>query len=67
MNDGEMKMIELKFEVEEKEADALAQFLKRVGWSEVRGCAVDDEEAHFIQGGLYRLEDALNELGFDPR
>lgn len=46
---------------------ALAQFLKRVGWSEMRTCSVDDQECHWIRDALAEVRRALNEAGFDPR
>jgi hypothetical protein len=48
-------------------AQALAQFVKRVGWSEMRQNAVDDAEAYDIRLGLYQLQKALQEAGYDPR
>ena len=34
------------------QAMALAQFVKRVGWSEFRSNAVDDDEAYLIRQAL---------------
>jgi hypothetical protein len=48
-------------------AHALAQFVKRVGWSEMRQNAVDDAEAYDIRLGIYQLQKALQEAGYDPR
>jgi hypothetical protein len=49
------------------EALALAQFVKRVGWSEIRANAVDTEEAYMIRAAIYKLQTALAECGFAPR
>lgn len=54
-------------EMTDSQARALAQFVKRVGWSEMRGCAVDDEEAYLIRAALNTVREALLELGYNPR
>jgi len=46
---------------------SLAQFVKRVGWPEIRSNAVDDEEAEMIRAGLEYLRDALALSGYSPR
>lgn len=43
------------------EAHALAQFVKRVGWSEFRVNAVDDAEAYEIRAAVDALQRALAE------
>ncbi|WP_258866680.1 DUF7706 family protein [Citrobacter koseri] len=40
----------LSLELDDKEALALAQFVKRLTWSDLRGCAVDDERGVCHQG-----------------
>ena len=35
----------LSLRLDENETMALAQFVKRLSWSDLRGCAVSDEEA----------------------
>lgn len=59
--------VQLNIELTEIEAWELAQFVKRVGWSEFRGCAVDDSEAYLIRIAVYRLQVALGNAGFAPR
>ncbi len=49
------------------QASALAQFVKRVTWSEMRACAVDDDEAYTIRDALHQLDKALSEVGYSPR
>ena len=49
------------------EALALAQFLKRVGWTEWRGNAIDDDEDYRMRGACERVQKALAEVGFAPR
>ena len=46
---------------------SLAQFVKRVGWSEIRSNAVDGEEAEQVRAALEYLRDALAVAGFAPR
>jgi dissimilatory sulfite reductase (desulfoviridin) alpha/beta subunit len=49
------------------QALALAQFVKRVGWSEFRANAVDDNEAATIRSAVDALQKALVEAGYAPR
>jgi len=51
----------------EDTAWALAQFVKRVGWSEFRALAVDDAEAGRIRAAVDALQRALGEVGVAPR
>ena len=44
----------LSLRLDENETMALAQFVKRVSWSDLRGCAVSDEEAWVM-----RLDEAV--------
>ena len=46
---------------------SLAEFVKRVGWSEIRSNAGDDQEAEQIRAALEYLRDALALRGFSPR
>ncbi len=61
-----MEPIAIEFR-SENEAWALAQFVKRVGWSEMRGCAVDEAEAYAIRAAIDSLQKALAAAGFVPR
>ena len=54
-------------QIDDKLAQALAQFIKRVGWSEMRQNAVDDAEAYDMRDGLDQVRKALQEAGYDPR
>ncbi|RAW97495.1 MULTISPECIES: DUF7706 family protein [unclassified Photorhabdus] len=49
------------------EALALAQLAKRLNWSEIRACAVDDTEAWVIKAAIGRLQSALACHGYSPR
>lgn len=60
-------MVNLNFELDESQALALAQFVKRVGWSEIRENAVSDEEAYTMRYALGELAKALRESGYSPR
>jgi hypothetical protein len=46
---------------------ALAQFAKRVGWTDIRANTIDLEEAHEVREALHVLQKALAEEGFAPR
>ncbi len=54
-------------ELSDAEADALAEFLKRVGWQEWRQNAVDDAEAAFMRAACDKVRHALGDAGFAPR
>lgn len=43
-------------ELSHVETLALAQFFKRLSWREVRGCAVNDDEAHLICAAVAKLQ-----------
>lgn len=58
---------EISLSLEAGQALALAQFVKRVGWSEIRGNAVDDDEAYTMRDALGFLARALAEAGYAPR
>lgn len=49
------------------EAWALAQFLKRTGYSDYRAQAVSDDEAHAMREAGETLRRALAEQGYAPR
>lgn len=50
-----------------EEAMALAQLVKRLTWSDMRGCAVDDAETYVIRDAVGKLQDALGRAGYAPR
>jgi len=60
-------VVTVRLELETERALALAQFVKRVGWSELCENAVDDEEAYRMRDALGALARALAESGFAPR
>lgn len=63
-----MKGIETLFlELDDNEAMALAQFVKRLTWSEMRACAVSDDETYLMKDAISKLQKALSEGGYAPR
>lgn len=59
--------VQVSMELDDGPAWALAQFVKRVGWSEIRANAVDDDEAYAMRDGLAILQSALAAAGYSPR
>lgn len=62
-----MNAVTVTLELTPQEALALAQFVKRVGWSEFRQNAVDDDEAYVIRDAVDRVAAGLAEVGYSPR
>ncbi|SUB84228.1 Uncharacterised protein [Pragia fontium] len=63
-----MKTITLDhLQLTHSQAWALAQLVKRLSWSELRACAVSDDEAYEIKDAVHQLQNALAEAGFAPR
>ena len=56
----------VELELSEDEAWALAEFVKRVTWSEMRACAVDDDEAYMIRSAVLAVGEALASQGIAP-
>ncbi len=61
---GEVTIV---FNLDDERALALAQFVKRLTWGDMRGCAVDDDEARDIRTAVAFLQDALRDAGYAPR
>lgn len=53
--------------LDEDEAWALAQLVKRLGFSDCRTNATDMAEAHLMMEALAKLQRALDEAGISPR
>jgi len=64
---AQTKKIKVSFEVSEVEALALAQFVKRCGFSDWRNNAVDETEAYQMKDAFNQLQQGLNNSGFCPR
>ena len=60
-------MVTFSVTINDELAEGLAQFLKRVGWSEIRQNAVDDVEAYTMRDALDQVRIRLQEAGYDPR
>jgi len=61
------KMVTFTVELTSFQAEALAQFVKRVTWSEIRQNATGDDEADEMQISLMLVQTALREAGYAPR
>ncbi len=61
------KAVHVSLELDPDKAEALAQFVKRVTWSEMRACAVDENETYQIRDAINTLQDALADVGYSPR
>lgn len=64
---SEGKQVVVTLELPPLQAEALAQFVKRVGWQEFRQNAVDDAEAYEISAAVAALQRALADAGYAPR
>lgn len=62
-----MNSVTVTLELDSGNAWALALFVKRVGWSEIRQNAVDDTEAYDMRDAIAALQKALAEAGISPR
>lgn len=60
-------VVTLTFELDDAQAWALAQFVKRVDWRSIRESAVSDEEAYLVRDSLGSLAKALRDTGHAPR
>lgn len=64
---GAVRSVVLYVDLTEEEALALAQFVKRVGFTDCRSNAVDTEEAYRMIRALGSLGNALAQAGWAPR
>lgn len=62
-----MTAVTVTTELTDSQAMALAQFVKRLTWSEMRACAVDDDETWVMKDAIQALQTSLAEAGFAPR
>ena len=60
-----MKTINL--ELTDDQAWALAELVKRIGWTELRQNAVDDAEAYEMRDAVELLARSLADAGVSPR
>ncbi|TPQ24914.1 hypothetical protein [Methylomonas koyamae] len=59
--------ISITAELQPYQAEALAQLCKRIGWSDCRSNASNDDEAYRMMDAIAKLQRALAESGFAPR
>jgi hypothetical protein len=59
--------IRVPLDLSSHRAQALAQFVKRLSWSAMRECAVDDTECYEIRAAIDTLQGALARVGYAPR
>ncbi len=59
--------VTIRLTLTDEQASSLAQFVKRVGWSEMRSCAINESEAYLIRDAIERVQRALREAGYAPR
>lgn len=57
----------LNLEMTDHEAWCLAQFLKRVGFGEVRVNAEDENQAYVMIDAMEKVRESLAEAGYAPR
>jgi len=62
-----MEQVTVQVELSDEQAWALAQLLKRLGYSDCRGLAQDDNEAWLMMLAAERVRQALTEAGYAPR
>lgn len=62
-----MPTVTVTTELTDSQAMALAQFVKRLTWSEMRVCAVDDDETWVMKDAIQSLQKSLADAGFSPR
>lgn len=67
MSSTEEKLFELKCELTDWQALALAQFVKRAGYYDFRRCAVNEEEAYEMMHACDQVRDGLARIGYRPR
>ena len=61
-------MIKIDLELKNSdEAMAVAQFLKRLTWSNIEALASSPEELYYMRTALDKVRKRLKEIGFDPR
>ena len=62
-----MPTVTVTTELTDSQAMALAQFVKRLTWSEMRACAVDEDETWVMKDAIQALQKSLADVGFSPR
>ncbi|WP_422663529.1 DUF7706 family protein [Serratia nevei] len=65
--DGCPEVFHALLQLTHREAQALAQLVKRLGFSDCRGLATSDIEAYLMMDGINQIMKALAEEGYAPR
>jgi hypothetical protein len=60
-------IVTLQVELNAEQAWALAQLLKRIGWSDCKKLAEDEAQTQLMIEAAERLRAALAEVGYAPR
>jgi hypothetical protein len=61
------EIIRINVELPPAEALALAQFVKRLTWTAMRECAVDEAECYEIRAAIDKVRRALSDADYAPR
>ena len=59
--------VQITINLSDDEAQALAQYLKRYIWTDVRKSAVNDDEAYLMRDAFNVIQRELSEAGYAPR
>lgn len=59
--------MKIEFEIDETQADALAQFIKRIGFEDIRKLCADETETYSAQSALEKIKKELSRNGYCPR
>lgn len=62
-----MDNVEITLKLRPEQAAALAQLVKRTGWTDAREKATSDAEAYLMMDGVDAIMRALAEHGHSPR
>lgn len=62
-----MGKVVINIELQDDQAEALAQFCKRIGFSDCRNLSANNDEAYTVQDVLTTLSKALAAVGYNPR
>jgi hypothetical protein len=62
-----MEHVVVTLELEASQAWALAQLLKRIGWSDCRSLAEDEAQTRLMLTAIEQVRSALAQAGIAPR
>ncbi len=60
-------IVTMQIELNAEQAWALAQLLKRIGWSDCKNLAEDEEQTRLMIEAAQRVREALAQAGYAPR